>query len=156
MRIGVPLGHPIPQSAPACCNGWMSSIDCLVMSQGGTHKSRNVLFNSRSSRSPWTLRRTGLVFCLACCISTLTATAEESWSDALARMPLGTSVRELNRTNCVELMLRTFQSNSVVKALVFMPAATDELYLLNRANAQLTNSSPTLLDAVAALTNQTF
>lgn len=71
-------------------------------------------------------------------------------------MPLGTNVTQLNRTNCVPLMLRAFGSNDVVKGLVFMPGATDEFYMFKRARATLTNSSPTLLDAVIALTNQTL
>ena len=70
-------------------------------------------------------------------------------------MPLGRNVTHLDRTNCVEVMLPALQSNTVVKALVFMPGATDELYFFRRAQARLTNSSPTLFDAVAALTNQT-
>ena len=37
-----------------------------------------------------------------------------------------------------------------------MPGATDEFYFFHRAHASLTNASPTLLDAVAALTNQTL
>ena len=87
------------------------------------------------------------------------ASAGEPWQDALARMPLGvpqSGVIELNRTNCVPLMLDAFQSNGVVKALVFMPGATDELYFFRRAHASLTNTNPSLLDAVTALTNQTF
>lgn len=71
-------------------------------------------------------------------------------------MPVPSRAKELNRTNCVEIMLRAFQSNELVKALVFMPGATDEFYLFRRAKAALTNSNPTLLDAVAALTNQTY
>jgi hypothetical protein len=82
--------------------------------------------------------------------------AQEPWQSALAKMPLVTNVAELNRTNCVDITLRSFQSNDVVKALVFMPGATDEFYLFRRARASLTNGSPTLLDAIAALTNQTF
>jgi hypothetical protein len=73
-------------------------------------------------------------------------------------MPLGLShgsMTELNRTNCVPLMLAAFQSNGVVKALIFMPGATDELYFFRRAHATLTNANPSLLDAVVALTNQT-
>ncbi len=70
-------------------------------------------------------------------------------------MPLGTNVTELNRSNCVGLLLRAFQSNQVVKALVFMPGATDEFYFFRRARAELTNSPASLLDAVSALTNQT-
>ena len=81
--------------------------------------------------------------------------ALEPWQPALARMPLGTNVLELNRFNCVGVMLNAFQSNDVVKALVFMPGATDELYFYRRARAALTNDFATLLDAVTALTNQT-
>jgi hypothetical protein len=82
--------------------------------------------------------------------------AGESWPEALGRMPLGTQVTKLNRANCVDIVLRAFQSNGVVKALIFMPGATDEFYMFRRAKAELTNASPTLLDAVTALTNQTF
>ena len=83
--------------------------------------------------------------------------AGEPWQEALARMPLGCrNVTELNRTNCVPLMLDAFQSNGVVKALIFMPGATDELCFFRRAHATLTNANPSLLDAVTALTNQTF
>jgi len=89
-------------------------------------------------------------------MSTSVAKAGESWLDALARMPLGRAVPQLNRTNCVEVMLGAFRSNQTVKAFVFMPGATDEFYMFRRAKAELTNASPTLLDAVTALTNQTF
>jgi hypothetical protein len=71
-------------------------------------------------------------------------------------MPLGSPVTELNRTNCVSLLLNAFQSNNVVKALIFMPGATDEFYMFRRARAVLTTAAPTLLDAVQALTNQTL
>ena len=82
--------------------------------------------------------------------------AVESWPAALARMPLGANVTQLNRTNCVGILLRAFQSNDVVKALVFMPGATDEFYFFRRAKADLTNGPSSLLDAVSALTNQTL
>ncbi len=81
--------------------------------------------------------------------------AAETWQDALARMPLGQRIGELNRTNCVDVMLPALQSNQVVKALIFMPGATDELYMFHRVKAALTNASPSLLDAVSALTHQT-
>jgi len=87
------------------------------------------------------------------------AFADESWQSALSAMPLGvpqSGLTELNRTNCVTLMLNAFQSNDVVKALVFMPGATDEFYFFRRAHAMLTNLNPSLLDAVTALTNQTY
>jgi hypothetical protein len=82
--------------------------------------------------------------------------AVESWQTVLSQMPLATNETELNQTNCVRLMLRSFASNDVVKALVFMPGATDEFYMFHRAKAVLTNDAPTMLDAVAALTNQTW
>ena len=77
------------------------------------------------------------------------------WQAPLSQMPLRAPVAELNRTNCVDLMLHAFRSNDVVKALIFMPGATDEFYMFRRAQAVVTNETPTLLDAVSALTNQT-
>jgi hypothetical protein len=90
------------------------------------------------------------------CLLHFNLLASQRWESAFSRMPLEAGVTELSRTNCVEVMLRAFQSNDVVKALVFMPGATDEFYMFKRAKAQLTNASPTLLDAVSALTNQTL
>jgi hypothetical protein len=85
-----------------------------------------------------------------------TGLAQETWQSALSQMPLKTKAAELNRTNCVPLMLNAFQSNAVVKALIFMPGALDELYFYRRVHARLTNSNPTLLNAVTALTRQTY
>lgn len=84
------------------------------------------------------------------------AGAMEPWQAALAKMPLATNVTELNRTNCIPLLLQSFRENDAAKALIFMPGATDEFYFFHRASAALTNSSPTLLDALMALTNQTL
>ena len=94
--------------------------------------------------------------CLLVCLTHIGVMADETWQSALSRMPLGTNVTELNRSNCVKIMLPALQSNDVVKALIFMPGATDEFYMFRRAKAALTNDSPTLLDAVKALTNQTY
>ena len=82
--------------------------------------------------------------------------AQPTWQEAFAKMPLTEKVSELNRHNCVKVMLGSFQRNSAVKALVFMPGATDEFYFFRRARAMLTNPAPTLLDAVSALTNQRY
>jgi hypothetical protein len=84
------------------------------------------------------------------------AFADETWQGALSQMPLNASATELNRTNCVPLMLDSFQPSGTVKALIFMPGATDEIYFFKRARSTLTNSNPSLLDAVIALTNQTY
>jgi len=96
------------------------------------------------------------LLCLCVCLFQFAVSAAETWQAALSRMPLGTNVPQLNRTNCVGIMLRAFQSNDVVKALVFMPGATDEFYFFRRASANLTNSPASLLDAISALTNQTL
>jgi hypothetical protein len=96
------------------------------------------------------------MLCAWLAVASSTAFSEEAWQSALSRMPLGATVTELNLTNCVPLMLNAFQSNGVVKAFVFMPGAADEIYFFRRAHAALTNANPSLLDAVTALTNQTY
>jgi hypothetical protein len=96
-----------------------------------------------------------LVLCILICFAGYVGVAE-TWQEALSQMPLGTNVAQLNQTNCLKLMLPAFGSNDTVKALIFMPGATDEFYMFHRAKAALTNSSPTLLDCVNALTNQTL
>ena len=97
--------------------------------------------------------------CLCVCLllgpGTVVAEAADLWQTALARMPLGANVTELNATNYVKIMLGAFQSNGAVKALVFLPGATDEFYWNHGTKAKLTNDAPSLLDAVNALTNQT-
>jgi len=99
---------------------------------------------------------TRLVCYLWLCLVPLACRAAETWQAALGRMPLGTNVTQLSRTNCVGIMLGAFRSNDVVKALIFMPGATDEFYFLRRARADLTNNPASLLDAVNALTSQTL
>ena len=99
---------------------------------------------------------TSRVLCLSVCLLQFALGAAETWQAALSRMPLGTNVTQLNRTNCVSSLLHAFQSNDVVKALVFMPGATDEFYFFRRAKADLTSHPASLLDAVSALTNQTL
>jgi len=99
---------------------------------------------------------TRFLLCLLICLAQFALHAAETWPDALSRMPLGTNVTQLNRANCVGIMLGAFQSNDVVKALIFMPGATDEFYFFRRAQAELPNRPASLLDAVSALTNQTL
>lgn len=108
----------------------------------------NRLLNSRSTLT--------LLIFPALIITHQPALAAEIWQTALAKMPLNHPVTELNKTNCVAVMLGAFQSNQVVKAMIFMPGATDEFYFFNRGRTVLPSSSTTLLDAVTALTNQTL
>ena len=114
------------------------------------------LLQRRRGRRPLRSRRSGLqcakvrfgfgasLLALICALP-LVAAAVEDWQGALAGMPLRTQITELNRTNCVEVMLQAFQSNEVVKALIFMPGATDEFYMFHRAKAKFTNPNPSLL-----------
>lgn len=78
------------------------------------------------------------------------------WFAALNRMPLGAGITELNRTNCIPLMLDAFQSNDVVKALIFMPGASDEISFFRRVHVKLSRPNPSLADAIVALTRQTY
>ncbi len=84
------------------------------------------------------------------------ASALEPWQAALAQMPLKSRAVSLTKTNTVPLLLNSFQKNSAAKALIIMPGATDELFFFDRVQASLTNNSPSLLDAITALTNQTL
>ena len=96
------------------------------------------------------------VLCLTAGLVQFVLGATETWQAALDRMPLEATVTQLNRTNGVGIMLRAFRSNDVVKALIFMPGATDEFYFFRRARADLPGSPVSLLAAVSALTNQTM
>lgn len=79
-----------------------------------------------------------------------------NWQDEFAKMPLPKNATELNEKNVVPTLLPAFKRNPAVKALIFMPGATDEFYFFHRARVTLTNSAPTLLDAIVTLTNQTL
>ena len=70
-------------------------------------------------------------------------------------MPLVRPASRLDKSNAGPLLIESFRSNAVVKALVLMPGCTDEIYFFEKAVAELKKPSPTLLDAVVALTNQT-
>jgi len=96
-----------------------------------------------------------LALCFLFCLAHSTLVAQEPWPAALSRMPLGANVTQLTRTNCVDALWHAFQSNGVVKALILMPGATDTWYLFQPARVVLANPNPSLLDAIAALTNQT-
>ncbi len=74
---------------------------------------------------------------------------------ALRAMPLVESATEINEQNFAPLMLRSFQSNAVVKGIVLMPGATDEFYFFHRATTKLTAADNNLLAAITALTNHT-
>lgn len=101
------------------------------------------------------MKRFYLVF-LFCVLSAGFRTLADDWETALSNMPLAAPATELDRTNCVSLLLDSFQPNETVKALIFMPGATDEIYFFHRVHVTLAYSNVTLLEAVVALTNQTY
>jgi hypothetical protein len=109
-----------------------------------------------TDRHRWKQRLLKAFLFLALLTSHSAVLASDPWQAALAKMPLRAGVTQLSKTNAVSVMLEAFQENTDAKALIFMPGATDEFYFFNRGNATLTNDSPTLLDAVTALTNQTL
>jgi hypothetical protein len=84
------------------------------------------------------------------------AVGAPSCQEELATMPLAGNASELNANNCARILFNSFRRNGSVRALILMPGATDELYFFRRAHARLTNDAPTLLDAISALTNQTY
>jgi len=90
------------------------------------------------------------------CLLTPALRGAEAWQSALSRMPLTECPAQLNRSNCVAILLRSFQSNPVVKALIFMPGATDEFYMFHRAKARLPNAQASVWEAIQALTNQSL
>jgi len=61
----------------------------------------------------------------------------------------------LNRDNAIPLLLGAFSSNDVLKAMIFLPAVSDDFYLFNRAKPQLNIKAGNLFEAVTALTNAT-
>jgi hypothetical protein len=95
------------------------------------------------------------LICLFLLSASAVGFAEEAWPAILNRMPVAPNVTQLTRTNCASVILGAFSSNATVKALIFLPGATDELYFFKRVRATLTNANLSLLDAVVALTNQT-
>jgi len=96
-----------------------------------------------------------LLACGICAVSlALNLCGQETWPSALARMPLNPAI-PLNRDNCMAVLLQAFQSNALVKALVFLPAVSDDFYLINRDRPKLNITASNLLEAITALTNRT-
>lgn len=116
----------------------------------------NGVLKSQYSNTPLLRLQFPLLLAVFLSLFSFRAVALEPWQAALARMPLKTNAITLTKTNTVPLLLESFEKDETAKALIFMPGATDELYFFDRVEAWLTNDSPTLLDAVAALTNQTL
>jgi len=83
----------------------------------------------------------------------LRAADAPDWQAIASRMPLSRPVEAITRSNCLEILLNSFRSNDVVKALIFMPGATDEWFMPHDPRAPIASANPSLLDAINALTN---
>src|SRR6187402_870208 len=93
-----------------------------------------------------------LWWCVGLCLS---FGAEQTWQSALARMPLPSPAPLLNRDNAVCVLLESFRSNAIVKALAVLPGVSDDFYLVNRDKPKLDLRATNLLEAIIALTNAT-
>ena len=81
--------------------------------------------------------------------------ADESWQTVLSKMPLPANSPPLNRDNGMSLLLGAFQSNDVVKALIFLPGVSDDFFLINRDKPKLNIAASNLFQTITALTNAT-
>jgi len=70
------------------------------------------------------------ILCLSVCLLQFALSAAETWPAALSRMPLGTNVTELNRTNCVGIMLCAFQRLSSPRMALMSRKARNTLRLV--------------------------
>ena len=95
----------------------------------------------------------------ACCVLALfafhAAMGEEPWVEALCEMPLPGGTNPVERNNVVRRILEGLQPNGIVKAIVVLPAVSDDLYLINRDQPPLHLRATNLWQAIAALTNTT-
>jgi hypothetical protein len=83
------------------------------------------------------------------------ADAQTSWQNALAQMPMPAGIGPIERTNALRRLLEGLQSNTTVKAMIILPAVSDDLYLINRDKPKLGLRATNLLDAICQLTNAT-
>jgi hypothetical protein len=91
----------------------------------------------------------------ACLVTGIAGAAGQTWQDALRKMPLPESALPISRENCVSVCLTNFQSNTTVKALIFLPAVSDDFYLVNRDKPKLNITAGNLFEALSRLTNST-
>ncbi len=98
--------------------------------------------------------RTGVLLLIALVFAALDSMGE-SWKNVLAAMPLPQSALPLRRENCISICLTNFRSNAVVKALIFLPGVSDDLYLIDRDKKDLAIEAGNLFEALCRLTNST-
>jgi hypothetical protein len=79
-------------------------------------------------------RSIGFLKALAAILFLLTASlpAAEPWQESLAEMPVPARAFRIYKTEPAKVLFDAFRSNAIVKALIFLPAATDQLYFFDR------------------------
>ena len=83
------------------------------------------------------------------------ARAELTWQEALSAMPVNTNVLRIAKTAAPQLIFNALRKNEIVKGIVFLPAATDELYFFDHGSRTWAGQPGSLTDALTALTNGT-
>ena len=77
----------------------------------------------------------------------------EDWRETLAKTPFPKDSFRAYQTEPVELILKAFRPSGELRGVVLMPAAADQIYFFDWGRVELAGS-PTLLDALNALTNK--
>jgi hypothetical protein len=85
----------------------------------------------------------------------LTVFGQATWQEALARMKLPGEGNPVERENVISRILQGFQANAVVKAIIVLPAVSDDLYLINRDKPKLGLRATNLAETILLLTNAT-
>ena len=70
-------------------------------------------------------------------------------------MALPGGANPIERDNAIRRILEGLQSNTTVKAIIVLPAVSDDLYLINRDKPKLGLRATNLADAIKKLTNAT-
>jgi len=81
--------------------------------------------------------------------------SQTAWQEALAPMSLPGGMNPIERDNAIRRILEGLQSNATVKAIVVLPAVSDDLYLINRDKPKLGLRATNLMEAIKQLTNAT-
>jgi hypothetical protein len=77
----------------------------------------------------------------------------QDWRETLARTPFSKTSFQVYQTEPVELILKAFRPTGVLRGVVLMPGAADQIYFSDWGRVEL-GAAPSLLDALNALTNQ--
>lgn len=111
----------------------------------GWNSSRCGELNGRSATVP-------TILLLLLLVLSVSAQAQD-WRETLAKTPFSKTTFQAYRTEPVELILKSFKPAGELRGVILMPSAADQLYFFDWGKVEL-NESPTLLEALNALTNK--